>query len=67
MLVLNPCQKTQEDEDLSLTEAGSARDHRVIVSVTAGLFILKTGSVDFSIAKATKFLLEALCNVKCVG
>lgn len=47
-------------------------EHRRIVSVTAGLFVLKTGSVDSLIAKATKFLLVisrllALCNVRQVG
>lgn len=47
-------------------------EHRRIVSVTAGLFVLKTGSVDSLIAKATKFLLVisrllALCNMRQVG
>lgn len=74
MLGLNPCQYTQEDQDLSVSEAviTPTGEHRRIVSVTAGLFVLKTGSVDSLIAKATKFLLVisrllALCNMRQVG
>lgn len=36
-------------------------EERGIVCVTAGLFVLKTGSVDWLAAKATEFLLLISC------